>query len=603
MKKIILSSACLLLALTMTGCANSSSSQSVKNLNSQLSNVENVVTTTDTNNMTSEVGSSSDYYNEEPENKLNQLRNRTYNSMLEEKYLKDQIITLSGILKSSQNTKYKLAKSDSNSINSLSNDLKKYTACLEESKSEVKSYVSKIKKQARSNNVNNQEIASLYQSLDNVMNERKAYLSNLLNTMNEIATILENNNVIDMNTNYDNLNNFYSDYYNDNGQSNDNTSDIADMYNNSNERNYYNYRPNRPYQENNNYNNERQGNDYQYNNQNNNISNNENSRNNTTNINLTSNENTNNNTDNNKTQKGLVKNIDTYKANSGNASDNANLANNENNVNNNMIANNNRMRYPGNAYNRPYNNRPYNNPYYNNYYPNYGYNRGFNPGRNTDTYYPLNKNIDTYRINPNGYNNEYNYYGYNNYNTYASSNIDSQDLDNTEKDMESKNVETNNQEKIKHIVRKTKQGDVIKSKKDSKNSTNIDTKNDNRISDKAKNANNIIKYLASQSNDKNARIEDERVKLPVEENKIEKIKVKESDINKSDDKNDNDKINSNVINLEADERAESQAKELKNDALQEDLREHKKDFNSQSLAVSTYKPNKEIGKIKEVKFS
>lgn len=598
MKKIILSSACLLLALTMTGCANSSSSQSVKNLNSQLSNVENVVTTTDTNNMTSEVGSSSDYYNEEPENKLNQLRNRVYSSILEEKYLKDQIMTLSGILKSSQNTKYKLAKSDSNAINSLSNDLKKYTACLEESRSEVKSYVSKIKKQARSNNVNNQEIASLYQSLDNVMNERKAYLSNLLNTMNEIATILENNNVIDMNTNYDSLNNFYSDYYNNNGQSNDNTSDIADMYNNSNQRDY-DYRPNRQYQDN--YNNGKTINDYQYNNQNN-TNKNMNNKNNTTNNYVNNSENTNNDTNNNKTQKGLVKNIDTYKANSGNASDNANLANNENNVNNNMIANN-RMRYPGNAYNRPYNNRLYNNPYYNNYYPNYGYNRGFNPDRNTDTYYPLNKNIDTYRINPNGYNNEYNYYGYNNYNTYASSNIDSQDLDNAEKDMDSKNVETNNQEKIKHIVRKTKQGDVVKSKKDSKNSTNIDTKNDNRISDKAKNANNIIKYLASQSNDKNTRIEDEKVKLPVEENKIEKIKVKESDINKSDDKNDNDKINSNVINLEADERAESQAKELKNDALQEDLREQNKDLNTQSLVVSTYKPNKEIGKIKEVKFS
>ncbi len=598
MKKIILSSACLLLALTMTGCANSSSSQSVKNLNSQLSNVENVVTTTDTNNMTSEVGSSSDYYNEEPENKLNQLRNRVYSSILEEKYLKDQIMTLSGILKSSQNTKYKLAKSDSNSINSLSNDLKKYTACLEESKSEVKSYVSKIKKQARSNNVNNQEVASLYQSLDNVMNERKAYLSNLLNTMNEIATILENNNVIDMNTNYDSLNNFYSDYYNDNGQSNDNTSDIADMYNNSNQRDY-DYRPNRHYQDN--YNNGKTINDYQYNNQNN-TNKNMNNKNNTTNNYVNNSENTNNDTNNNKTQKGLVKNIDTYKTNSGNASDNANLANNENNGNNNMIANN-RMRYPGNAYNRPYNNRPYNNPYYNNYYPNYGYNRGFNPGRNTDTYYPLNKNIDTYRINPNGYNNEYNYYGYNNYNTYASSNIDSQDLDNTEKDMDSKNVETINQEKIKHIVRKTKQGDVVKSKKDSKNSTNIDTKNDNRISDKAKNANNIIKYLASQSNDKNARIEDEKVKLPVEENKIEKIKVKESDINKSDDKNDNDKINSNVINLEANERAESQAKEFKNDTLQKDLREQNKDLNTQSLAVSTCNPNKEIGKIKEVKFS
>ncbi len=60
--------------------------------------------------------------------------------------------------------------------------------------------------------------------------------------------------------------------------------------------------------------------------------------------------------------------------------------------------------YPaGGAYQTP----PYNNGYYSNGYGYYGNGR-INPNRNTDTFYSFNRNIDTYRYNPNYYNN----YGY-----------------------------------------------------------------------------------------------------------------------------------------------------------------------------------------------
>lgn len=60
-----------------------------------------------------------------------------------------------------------------------------------------------------------------------------------------------------------------------------------------------------------------------------------------------------------------------------------------------------------NPYNYGYNNMPING--YNNYgYNGYGFNNGygyglrrFNPNRNTDTFYPYNRNIDSYRVNPN----------------------------------------------------------------------------------------------------------------------------------------------------------------------------------------------------------
>ncbi len=93
-------------------------------------------------------------------------------------------------------------------------------------------------------------------------------------------------------------------------------------------------------------------------------------------------------------QKENKKNIDTYRGETIN-----------NTVNNTPPQN---MTY-NNGYN--YNNGYMNGYGYNNGYNGYGYNRGvFNPNRNTDTYQPRVRNIDTYRGYPNGYA----YNGYNN---------------------------------------------------------------------------------------------------------------------------------------------------------------------------------------------
>lgn len=376
MKKIILSSL-LLLPLSLYGCSNGSDAQAVKNLNAQLDEVESVVTLNDNS-----LGESGNYYNENSSDKFNYLRDRAYNSQMEEQYLKGQILTLSSYLKANQNKKYKLSRTDSQALRTLTQDIERNITYLSKTDRDIKSSIRKINKinQKNSQTLDN-SASSEYQALNSLMNARKAYLNNLFNTMNEVSQILNENNVITTpNYSYNNGN-------------------LTNNYTN----NYLNF-------DNSNFNNS------SYNNANNNIINgnqayNEENLQNTENDNQS---NTNNQINDND-KKGITKNIDTYQ--------NLNMTNNVQNENLTLPNNSqtyNNYNYP---YNAPYNNYNYRNGYnynnYNNYpYNSYGYNYGgyntpynnyryyqnnpygFNPNRNTDTYYPLNRNIDTYRFNP-----------------------------------------------------------------------------------------------------------------------------------------------------------------------------------------------------------
>ena len=456
MKKIVLASVGVILALGMTGCSSNSASQSVKNLNEQLDRVNNAVVFSVSDDASEIANTTSS-----TTSNLNYLRNKAYNDLLEERYLKDEILSLSSYLKSNQSTKYKLAKSDINALKSLADDLNKYSTCLNDSKSTVKSCVKKIKNQSRTDS---EHVSSSYQVLSNIMNERKAYLNNLLNTMNEIAGILYRNDVISSQDN--SQNNAVNFEQNGLNSSNYQTQDYNSFNNQYYLPNHFARQP--------------QGFDYHVNKQ----------------RPVKNSESENNQTSSN--PKGLTKNIDTYNAQnlSDNIEDNNNADNNNiasvnnsknDNFENNIIDNNNINRPINNGYPHKYNqhegyygNPYYNNPYYNgynNYYnPNFSYNRhGFNPGRNTDTYYPLNRNIDTYRVNPNQY-------------ALNTANMDEKDNDknsiveriedqqNTEA-ANNKNGNPNQEEtpKIKHVIRRVKQ-ETVKN-----NNNNLTAQNKNEL--------------------------------------------------------------------------------------------------------------------------
>ena len=298
MKKILLVSLCSLLALTATGCT-SNEQQVLNNLDTKLTRVSTIVSSTST----TEVNTVSPIQLETKQN-LNyyqSIKQNAYLNMMREEELRQNVLSTAGYLKSTINKKYKLGKSKTSAIRTLTDSLEKYITSLASTKTPVKNTVYKIQRYVGVETADAAKARSSYNELNNIMRSRAIYLSNLQSTMEEISDLLSES-VVDDTNNEDNNNN--------------------------------------------------------------------------------------NNT--------IRKNIDTY---------NQNVRKQEQTTNNPAPQVN-----ETNITNTPYNYQ------YNNYY-NDLYNRDyrFNPNRNTDTFYPRVKNIDTYRYNPyyrgNPYfnNNGYNY--------------------------------------------------------------------------------------------------------------------------------------------------------------------------------------------------
>lgn len=306
MKKIILSVFCFLVCLIMVGCSSNSDTQALKNLNSQLDRVSEIVSSTSTSEV-SEVSPSFSQPYTNTTYQLPRLRENAYQNMIQEEELRQNVLSLSAYLKGNQTKEYKLGKNKANALNDLSSNLSKYASYLNSTKENIKNSVNKIKKSTRIQSLDIEQAKAAYIELGNNMNERLSYLSNLYNTLSEISYMLDNSLSENKNT------------------QNKTTEDT----------NILNY---------NNYSNDQ------------NISA------------ITSNE-------NNK-----ASNIDTF---------------------NNTAIKNNNSQYLQNQY--------LNNNNYNDYNYWHRRNNNFNPNRNTDTFYPKYRNIDTFRYNPNR--NDY----YNNY--------------------------------------------------------------------------------------------------------------------------------------------------------------------------------------------
>ena len=306
MKKIILSVFCFLVCLIMVGCSSNSDTQALKNLNSQLDRVTEIVSSTSTSEV-SEVSPSFSQSYTNTTYQLPRLRENAYQNMIQEEELRQNVLSLSAYLKGNQTKQYKLGKNKANALNDLSSNLSKYASYLNSTKENIKNSVYKIKKSTRIQSLDIEQAKAAYIELGNNMNERLSYLSNLYNTLSEISYMLDNSLSENKNT------------------QNKTTEDTSIL-------NYNNY-----------------SNDQ-------NISA------------ITNNE-------NNKSS-----NIDTF---------------------NNTAIKNNNSQYLQNQY--------LNNNNYNDYNYWHRRNNNFNPNRNTDTFYPKYRNIDTFRYNPNR--NDY----YNNY--------------------------------------------------------------------------------------------------------------------------------------------------------------------------------------------
>ena len=393
MKKIIISSVCMIMALTMTGCASNNETQALENVNAQVNKVYSVVNSTGMNE-TSEVSPAGTYNDNTANNQLSSLRGRSYQNMIEEDYLRQEALELCNCLKDASANKYKLGKQNVAALKSLTVDLDKYATLLEETKPEVKDQVKAIKKHTQFKSLDMQQATSSYNSLNNVMTERRAYLDNLINTMNEIENILQNSQVEDgsnpknitRNSNITDTNQINN---SDNSIDGENVITDDNSTNQDVNQENTNYSHRRFHRHNRWRNRKEQAQYYRPENQ--------------------TQEQTTNTTENTKTKQRFKKNIDTYN----NQINNDEVTNIEQPQN---IVGNNNTNYINRPQPRVYGNGRRNNMQGYNQYGQYGNGYGYNnwqydgmpyrnqvtnPGRNTDTFYPYRRNIDTYRYNPN----------------------------------------------------------------------------------------------------------------------------------------------------------------------------------------------------------
>ena len=290
MKKIFLASLLSILGIAMVGCGTSEKTKSLNQLTNYVSDVESVVDSTSS----TEINSVSPIaINKYASSRLQEDKNKSYTNMLREEEMRQDVLKMCNFVKSSIKNTSALTNGQAAAIKNLNVSLKRNSANLTNTKNAVKKAVNKLNKY-KTGQID--EAESSYVELDNLMQERALYLSNLQATLENVCEILGNS--------------------------------CCDVQSNS----------------------------------------------------------TVQNTDENKSSNTIKNNIDSY---------NTTVEKN----------NSNEAQQTGNEY---YYTNPYNNK--NNYY--YANNRRFNPNRNTDTFYPRVRNIDTYRFNPygNGYYGQ-SYYG------------------------------------------------------------------------------------------------------------------------------------------------------------------------------------------------
>ena len=381
-KKLFLTGAVLISAIALSGCGNSQQTQALTGLNNQITRVENIVSSTSTSEVSPVSYQSFNALKESQKASiLNDSKINSYENMMQEESLRQDVLSLCGIIKGGKNKKYKMTSSEVKSLNSLNDNLSKYTSYLNNTKSFVENNVKKIKKYSSINSIDATLAQSSYLSLNNLMQERAMYLNNLYNTMLNVLDILDNSEV--KNNETTNTNSDKQTDFNNYSQNKSITSKNYDYYKNTNNQNIEN--------------NKNKTTEYNSKNENNEINHNFDEK------------------DKHKHHKHWNKNIDSYINQNNNVQT---LEENQNNLNNNSTATP-IARYPfNNNSNGAYSQGIYNG------YNGYGYNGTrnwlFNSGRNTDTFYPQLRNIDTYRFNPSFYNNLYNSqilnngnYGYN----------------------------------------------------------------------------------------------------------------------------------------------------------------------------------------------
>lgn len=185
---LVLVASCTLL---FCGCNSSNETQALHQLSTQLESTTKTIESTSTLEV-AEVSPNTTFDANSTFSSFQRYKTTSYQNMMKEESLRQDILSLSSTIKSCTEKEYKLSKPQIKAIVSLSNNIAKYTNHINETKPYIKSSVKKIKNATKSTeNIKLDEAECFYITLNNSMNERYAYMSNIYSNLEQIYNILD----------------------------------------------------------------------------------------------------------------------------------------------------------------------------------------------------------------------------------------------------------------------------------------------------------------------------------------------------------------------------------------------------------------------------
>ena len=194
MKKLVLSTICGLVCLTLVGCSSSSQSKAITDLSSQLERMQNTVSSISTSEVYDVTPMSYNYLsssnNSDVAGRTSTLMQNSQNALATHENLRNQINASCATLKATLGQKYNLSKNQKNAIKTLTSALSKYNTEISNKSAGIKNATQIIKKYKNYDNINADQLNVGYTALINEMKERIALFSNVLSTIDQVESVL-----------------------------------------------------------------------------------------------------------------------------------------------------------------------------------------------------------------------------------------------------------------------------------------------------------------------------------------------------------------------------------------------------------------------------
>ena len=187
MKKILLSAMALGWCVTMVGCGGTSASDSaINNLSHQLDDTSNMISKVQSVNPNDLAVSKSSIENIASKNAYSNFES-TQNALLNEDNYKKVILLETGKLKNCLEKDVKLSKAQINAVKDLTSNLCKYTNSVSYSKNELDSTIKSIVSLKKKTEKNAEKINAKFNRLACNSNTRSAYYENIIKTLEELG--------------------------------------------------------------------------------------------------------------------------------------------------------------------------------------------------------------------------------------------------------------------------------------------------------------------------------------------------------------------------------------------------------------------------------